>query len=157
MARPTGSESDPQIRSLNQLSAKARMELVAFLQPWFASIKPKGVGGGGGAFNAVWGALFNDAGVIAGSGFTASWDNNGGAPINDNYITVYFDTPFTNPPVVVLAPNNNNPPSANGRYTATLLTRTTGYVVVITENVDDPDSLANQNGGFDFLCIEPGV
>ena len=113
--------------------------------------------GTAGSFEAVWGALYNDAGIIAGTGFTTSWDNNGGAPINDNYYTIYFDTPFANPPVVELTANNNNPPAANGRYTVSLWTRATDRIVVITENVDDPDSLAAQDGGFDFLAIEPGV
>ncbi len=35
------------IDSIDELSAKAKMELVSFLQPWFAATKPKGVGGGG--------------------------------------------------------------------------------------------------------------
>ncbi len=102
----------------------------------------------------VRGALFNDANIIEGSGFTASWDNNGGAPVNMNFYTIYFDTPFDNPPVVSLTPNNNNPPGAAGRYGVSLVTPTTGYVIVMTVDMDDPDSLAAQDGGFDFICME---
>lgn len=75
----------------------------------------------------------------------------------DNAFSIIFTVPFTNPPVVLPAPNNDSAPAADGRYTATLKIRTVGYIVVITENVDDPDSLGPQDGGFDFLCIEPGV
>lgn len=105
---------------------------------------------------AVWGALFNDGTIIAGTGFAASDDGLVGGV--EQY-TVTFDTPFVNPPVVAITPNNNNGPggSTNGRYTATLYSRTNTEIVVITANIDDPDSLGPQDGGFDFLAVEPGV
>lgn len=103
----------------------------------------------------VWGGIFNDGNIIEGTGFTASDDGLVGGV--EQY-TITFTTPFTNPPVVLLTPNNDNGPVANnGRYTATLFSRTASAIVVITANIDDPDSLANQDGGFDFLAIEPGV
>ena len=55
MARPSGSDSGAQIDSFNQIGAKARSELIAFLQPFFAAIKQKGMAGGGGD-----GIKFND-------------------------------------------------------------------------------------------------
>ncbi len=150
----------------------------------------------GGAYQ-VWGAIFNDGGVIEGTGFTAQWSassswtsvatyvpgdvtNSGGSayvciltntnqvPPNgtywtlvsgavDNAFSIVFTVPFTNPPVVLLTPNNDSAASTDGRYTATLKLRTTDWIVVLTENIDDPDSLGPDDGGFDFLCIEPGV
>lgn len=80
-------------------------------------------------------------------------------PYGAQYLVV-FDTPFVNPPVVILSGNNNNAPnpSTPGRYTVTRLDTygQTGYFLAITRDIDSPASIA-QDGGFDFLAIEPGV
>lgn len=102
----------------------------------------------------VRGALFNDASIIEGTGFTASWDNDGGAPASLNYYTITFTTPFTNPPVVLLAGNNNNPAGGlDGEYTVTLKSRYADRIVVITVELDGTPA----DGGFDFVAIEPAV
>lgn len=79
-------------------------------------------------------------------------------PAASNVYTIMFLVPFTNPPIVPgLAANNDNPPDVDGRYTVSLMHRHAGYIVVLTVNVDDPDSLSPQDGGFDFLAMEDSV
>lgn len=109
-----------------------------------------------GVFEGVWGAIFNDADIIAGTGFTAEWNKEDLSASGEHFYTIRFDTPFTNPPVVVLTPNNDNPPNIEGRYTATLITRNVAYIEVTTQDVDDADAAAH-DGGFDFLAMEPAV
>jgi hypothetical protein len=110
--------------------------------------------GGGIPGTEIWGALYNDANIIEGTGFTATWDNNGGAPTNLNYYTIYFNTPFTNPPVVEFTANNNNPETTDGAYGVSLKTRTAAYIVAITTPFDGSPGTG---GGFDFVATEPGV
>lgn len=112
--------------------------------------------GSSGAFRLVWGALFNDAGIIdAGSGdWTAEWNDADLSSPGLNLYTIRFSTPFSgDDPVVLLTGNNNNPPGADGGYTVTLLRRANDHIVVVTYNVDDPDAFSNQDGGFDFAII----
>ncbi len=103
-----------------------------------------------GGMTGLWGAIFNDGGIISGTGFTA--DNDYGDGINFTKIT--FDTPFTNPPVVLLAANNNNPDDTQGRYGVSLVDRDVSFITV---RMDAFDTVSLDNGGFDFLCLEPGV
>lgn len=101
------------------------------------------------------GSVFNDGSIAEGTGFTVSDD---GLVSGVTQYTITFTTPFVNPPVVVVAPNNNNPASTIGRYTATSLPPAlTTAIIIITSNVDDPDSLGPQDGGFDFIAVEPAV
>lgn len=104
----------------------------------------------------VWGAIYNDANIIEGTGFSVVWADGTASP-NENFYTITFDDAFTNPPVVLVSGNNNNPADEYGRYTVTLRRRFADYIVVMTNDVDDPDSLTTQDGGFDFLAIEPEV
>lgn len=101
------------------------------------------------------GGLYNDATILAGAGFTATWDKDGGAPSSSNYYTITFDTPFDNPPIVQLTANNNNSPGTDGAYDISLdpSGRHADRIVVFVTNFDGTTG----DGGFDFLCIEPGV
>ncbi len=92
----------------------------------------------------VAGQLFNDADIIAGTGF--------GATLTDvNEITVTFDVPFDDPPTVVTTANNNNPADVAGEYGVSQTSVTaSGFVVVSTEF----DGTALFMGGFNFVAVE---
>lgn len=110
-----------------------------------------GGGSGGSGPRMVWGSLYNDADIISGTGFTTAT----GGGLSLNQIKIIFDTAFTNPPVVLLTANNDNALSSVGRYVVSLIGTDIAYIIVQVEDVDDADRI--DNGGFDFLCIEPGV
>lgn len=99
------------------------------------------------------GALYNDANIISGTGFTAEWADEDGSTPGANIYTIRFDSPFSEPgPVVSLTANNNNPETTEGAYGVSLKTRDPNFIVVETQRFD---GTAADGGGFDFLCAEP--
>lgn len=104
---------------------------------------------GAGTFLA--GAVFNDADIIEGAGFTAEWADEDGSSPGLNLITIRFDVPFSEPgPVVALTPNNNNAAAVEGEYGVTLKTRDPAFIVVEGKEFDGTANI----GGFDFLAVE---
>lgn len=99
----------------------------------------------------VWGSVYNDGVIIAGTGFTAANDYGDGV----NFTKITFGTPFVSPPVVVLAANNNNPVDLEGRYEVSVTTTNVAYIIVRQEDIDDADNVGN--GGFDFLALDQSV
>lgn len=95
---------------------------------------------------ALVGQVYNDAGIIAGTGFTAEWSDFDGSSPGLNLITVFFDVPYTDPPTVVLTGNNNNPADVEGEYVVTQKTVTTDYFVVYGLELDGTPNI----GGFNF-------
>jgi hypothetical protein len=103
----------------------------------------------------VWGSVYNDANIISGTGFTVAWaDHLGGSP-SSNIHTITFDTPFTNPPVVLLTANNDNPPATEGAYGVSIKSKDAGGSWVEVEMVNFDGTTGD--GGYDFAAIEPGV
>lgn len=107
--------------------------------------------GTGSGTRIVSGALYNDATIIAGTGFTAEWADEDGSSPSAHLITVRFDSPFSEPgPIVALAANNNNPADVEGEYVVSLKTRDPEFIVVEGKELDGTASI----GGFDFLAVE---
>lgn len=105
---------------------------------------------GGGPYT-VRGAVYNDANIIEGTGFTAEWNDEDLSHAYENLITIRFDTAFADPgPVVALTPNNNNPADVEGEYVVTLKTRDTAFIVVEGKELDGTPNI----GGFDFIAME---
>ena len=99
----------------------------------------------------VWGAVYNDGNIIDGVGFTAMNDYGDGK----NFTKITFATPFTNPPDAFTEPNNNNPVALQGRYQTSVTTTNVAYIIVRQDDIDDADNI--QNGGFNFVAMEPNV
>ncbi len=92
----------------------------------------------------VRGQVFNDADIIAGTGF--------GATLTDvNEVTVTFDVPFDDPPTVVTTPNNNNPADVSGEYGVSQTSVTAGGFVVVSTEFDGTTLFM---GGFNFVAVE---
>lgn len=115
---------------------------------------------GGSGPRMVWGSVYNDGDVDSGTGFTSQNDYGDGI----NFTRITFDTEFENTPITLLTPNNNNSPDPNpgpnnkdGRYIVSLIEDSSDetQIVVRIESIDDADYI--DNGGFQFLCIEPGI
>jgi hypothetical protein len=99
----------------------------------------------------VRGAIFNDANIIEGTGFTAEWNDEDMSSPSLNLITVRFDDPFDEPgPIVLLTANNDNPADVEGEYVVTLKTRDPDFIVVEGKELDGTPNM----GGFDFIAIE---
>ncbi len=93
----------------------------------------------------VRGQVYNDANIIAGTGFTADLTS-------ATEITVTFDEAFDDPPTVLLTPNNNNPADMEGEYGVTQTSVSAGDFVVTGTEFDGTPNI----GGFNFAAIETG-
>ncbi len=98
----------------------------------------------------VAGQIYNDANIIAGTGFTAEWADQDGSSPGTNLITIRFDVPFDDPPTVVLTGNNNNPADVEGEYQLTQKSVAVDYVVAIGLELDGTPNI----GGFNFVAVE---
>ncbi len=90
------------------------------------------------------GQIYDDAVIIAGTGFTASLTD-------PNEITVTFDTAFDDPPTVLCWPNNNLPADVEGEYGVSQRDVTTGGFVAFSTQFDGDTEFM---GGFNFAAIE---
>ncbi len=114
----------------------------------FGSDPIPGLGDGGARIVA--GQVYNDAGIIAGTGFTAEWADQDGSSPSENLITVRFDDPFDNPPTVLLTGNNNSPADVEGEYGLTQKSVTADYFVAEGTEFDGTANI----GGFNFVAVE---
>lgn len=113
--------------------------------------RARAASGSSGAF--IVGSVFNDAGIISGTGFTIDWSREDGSSPNSNFYTVRFTVPFFNPPITIVSPNNNNPVALPGEYGVSTRLVNVSWVEVMVLGFDTTVS----DGGFNFVAFEPGT
>ncbi len=106
--------------------------------------------GSGDALRILVGQVYNDANIIAGLGFTAEWANEDGSNPGGDTITIRFDTPFSDPPTVLITENNNNPADAEGEYAVTQKSVAVDYFEAVGREFDGTPNM----GGFNFAAVE---